>query len=262
MTNGHDIGVGLEVDDITVRFGGLQALTTVNVSAVAGRTCGIIGPNGAGKSTLLDVVSGLCAPASGMVRLGGHDITRMSPVKRARAGLRRTFQRPQSFGGLTVMDNVLVAIAKRGGGGDGGLATNLLRRPRQAWHQRARAERARHERAAAVLDMCGLRGQRGACPAELPIGAQRMVELARAIVDEPSVLLLDEPTSGLDAEQTEKLAAIIAGLDATILLVEHDMEFVMRTCERIAVLDAGSIIGDGVPTQVLASPAVRAAYLG
>jgi branched-chain amino acid transport system ATP-binding protein len=260
----HDVTI--EVDGVTVRFGGLEALKTVSLSVAAGSTCGIIGPNGAGKSTLLDVVSGLCRPASGIIRLDGQDVTKMPPDKRARRGLRRTFQRPQVFGRLTVLDNVLIAVDTSPYRGTEDLRDGprwrRRTRTRRARARRARSLRERAERTAAALEMCGLGDLGDAFPTRLPIGARRMVELARAIAGDPSVLLLDEPASGLDAEQADRLAAVLTQVKATILLVEHDVEFVMRSCDRVVVLAAGSVIADAAPARILASPAVRAAYLG
>ncbi|MQY02933.1 ABC transporter ATP-binding protein [Actinomadura macrotermitis] len=245
----------IEVADVQVRFGGVHALAGVGFAVPEGQTCGVIGPNGAGKTTLFDVVTGLRRPTSGTVRLRGEDVTAAGAVRRARLGVRRTFQRPQVFGRLTVLDNVLAAMEWRGGGG--GLAADLV-----GWRGRRRLEHARRDRAAEALDRCGIGGLRDSYAADLPIGQRRMVELARAIADDPAVLLLDEPTSGLDAAQAERFASVVAGLDATVLLVEHDVGFVMAACERIVVLDLGRVIADGPPAAVRADPAVRAAYLG
>jgi branched-chain amino acid transport system ATP-binding protein len=245
----------IAVDNVGVRFGGIQALADVSIAVEEGRTCGVIGPNGAGKTTLFDVVTGLRRPTSGTVRLRGDDVTMTGTVKRSRLGLRRTFQRPQVFGRLTVLENILAAVEWHGGGG--GLAADLV-----AWPGRNRLERARRERAREALDVCGIGELCDAYAAELPIGQRRMVELARAIVDRPSVLLLDEPTSGLDADQTGRLAAVIRNLEATILLVEHDVGFVMNACERIVVLDLGKVIADGPSAHIREDPVVRAAYLG
>ncbi|GAA3617090.1 ABC transporter ATP-binding protein [Nonomuraea rosea] len=245
----------LAVDGVSVWFGGVKALDEVSFEVDEGCVQGVIGPNGAGKTTLFDVVSGLCRPSEGRVSLAGHDLTRVSPVKRARAGLRRTFQRTQVFGRLTVADNVLAALDWHGGGG--GLAADLA-----GWPGRRRLERERRERVAEVLELCGLTGLRDAYAAALPVGQRRLVELARALADRPRLLLLDEPTSGLDADQTVRLAAAVRALGTTVLLVEHDMGFVMETCDRIVVLDLGRVIATGTPEAIRQDPVVRAAYLG
>jgi branched-chain amino acid transport system ATP-binding protein len=245
----------IEVENVSVRFGGIHALTDVGFGVEPGTTCGVIGPNGAGKTTLFDVVSGLRRPAQGTVRLDGAEITGTGAVRRSRLGVRRTFQRPQVFGRLTVLDNVLAASEWHGGGG--GLTADLV-----GWRGRRRLERERRDRAAAALDRCGIGALGDAFAADLPIGRRRMVELARAIVDDPVVLLLDEPTSGLDQEQADLFAEVIGGLSATILLVEHDVGFVMRACDRIVVLDLGRVIADGTPDEIGRNAAVRAAYLG
>jgi branched-chain amino acid transport system ATP-binding protein len=245
----------IDIAGVSVRFGGVHALTDVSFSVAEGQTCGVIGPNGAGKTTLFDVVTGLRRPTAGSVRLRDTDVTSASAVRRSRLGMRRTFQRPQVFGRLTVLDNVLSALEWHGGGG--GLTADLV-----GWRSRRRLEAERRERATKALDRCGIADLKDAYAADLPIGRRRMVELARAIVDEPSVLLLDEPTSGLDADQAALFASVIGGLDATILLVEHDVGFVMEACERVVVLDLGKVIADAEPAAVRDDPAVRAAYLG
>ncbi|GLW62671.1 ABC transporter ATP-binding protein [Actinomadura rubrobrunea] len=245
----------IEIEDVSVRFGGVRALTGVSLTVAEGAVCGVIGPNGAGKTTLFDVITGLRRPTSGRVRLRGADVTSAGAVRRARLGLRRTFQRPQVFGRLTVLDNVLAALEWRGGGG--GLAADLV-----GARSRRRLEAARRDRALAALDRCGIADLRDAYAADLPIGRRRMVELARAIVDDPAVLLLDEPTSGLDADQAAVFADVVRSLDATVLLVEHDVGFVMTTCDRVVVLDLGEVIADGPPERIRTDPRVRTAYLG
>ncbi|MGN9782068.1 ABC transporter ATP-binding protein [Nonomuraea sp. ZG12] len=236
-------------------FGGVSALSEVSFEVPEGQVCGVIGPNGAGKTTLFDVVTGLRRPDAGRVRVGGADMTGLSAVRRARLGVRRTFQRPQVFGRLSVADNVLAALEWRGGGG--GLLADLA-----GWPARRRLERERRLRVAQVLELCGLTKVRDAYAAALPVGRRRLVELARALADRPRLLLLDEPTSGLDADQTARLAEVVAALDTTVLLVEHDMGFVMGACDRLVVLDLGRAIASGPPDQVRDDPAVRAAYLG
>ncbi|MEU5878298.1 ABC transporter ATP-binding protein [Spirillospora sp. NPDC047279] len=245
----------IDITSVSVRFGGIHALTDVTFTVPKGETCGVIGPNGAGKTTLFDVVTGLRRPTSGTVGLRGTDVTSASAVKRSRLGLRRTFQRPQVFGRLTVLDNVLAAVEWHGGGG--GLAADLV-----GWRARRNLESTRRARATEVLERCGIADLSAAYAADLPIGQRRMVELARAIVDDPAVLLLDEPTSGLDSDQSALFASVVRDLDATVLLVEHDVGFVMRACERIVVLDLGKVIADAAPAQIREDPVVRAAYLG
>ncbi|MEV0995394.1 ABC transporter ATP-binding protein [Nonomuraea sp. NPDC050202] len=245
----------LAVDGVSVAFGGVRALDGVTFEVGRGLVCGVIGPNGAGKTTLFDVVSGLRRPNEGRVRLDGRDVTGVPAVRRARAGLRRTFQRTQVFGRLTVAENVLAALDWHGGGG--GLAADLV-----GWPARRRLERERQERVAEVLELCGLAELRDAYAAALPVGRRRLVELARALADRPRVLLLDEPTSGLDAGQSARLGEVVRALDTTVLLVEHDMGFVMDTCDRIVVLDLGKVIATGTPAEIRENPVVRAAYLG
>ena len=249
----------LSLSHITVRFGGITALDDLSFDAQRGEVLGIIGPNGAGKTTLFDVVSGVRAPNEGRVQLDGRDITSSSSTARARAGLRRTFQRVQAFGWLTVEDNVLAALEWRGGGG--GFAADLVYSP-----TRRRRERERRQRVDDVLERCGLTPVRRELAGSLPIGVARMVELARAIVDEPSVLLLDEPASGLDETEIvrlgEQIQAVRTETGCTILLVEHNAGFVMEQSDRVVVLNLGNLLAQGLPAEVQGNQAVRDAYLG
>ncbi|MFE5658939.1 ABC transporter ATP-binding protein [Streptomyces sp. NPDC056517] len=236
----------LRATGIDVRFGGVHALRDVTVSVGPGEICGLIGPNGAGKTTLFDVVSGIRRPDAGTIAYDGTDITRRSPVWRARHGIRRTFQRQQLFGQLTVADNLVVAQDWRGGV-----------RP---------AARRHRERAAAVLHECGLDALAGSYAGGLPVGQARMVELARALADPPRVLLLDEPASGTTAEERRRLAAVIRHMadeeNCAVLLVEHNVAFVMEVCSRVVVLDLGRVLAEGSTAEIHADPAVREAYLG
>ncbi|MFI8100383.1 ABC transporter ATP-binding protein [Streptomyces sp. NPDC086023] len=240
-------GYVLTAEAVGVRFGGVRALDGVSLGLRAGEVCGLIGPNGAGKTTLFDVLSGIRRPDAGSVRLDGADITRRSPVWRARHGMRRTFQRQQLFGQLSVTDNLLVAQEWRGGRGR---ALALQRR----------------ERAAAVLDDCGIGALGDTYAGALPVGRARMAELARAVADPPRVLLLDEPASGMSAPERAQLAAVVRNLavreGCAVLLVEHNVAFVMELCARVVVLDLGTVLAEGTPTQVRADSAVREAYLG
>jgi branched-chain amino acid transport system ATP-binding protein len=251
--------VVLSLDNISVRFGGIAALNGVSLEAKAGEVLGIIGPNGAGKTTLFDVVSGIRPPNEGRVVLDGNDITSKSSVQRARRGLRRTFQRVQTFGWLTVEDNVLTALEWHGGGG--GFLADLVMFPTRRFR-----ERDRRRRAAEVIERCGLTPVSKELAGSLPIGIARMVEFARAIVDEPRLLLLDEPASGLDETEAERLGAQIDAVrDETgcaVLLVEHNAGFVMQHSNRVVVLDLGSILAEGLPDEIQRNQAVRDAYLG
>ena len=249
----------LALDEITVRFGGITALDGVAFDVPAGQICGLIGPNGAGKTTLFDVVSGLRKPDGGRVVLGGRDVSRLGPTDRSRLGVRRTFQRAQAFGWLTVEDNVLAALEWRGGGG--GLAADLLFSP-----TRRRRERERRLQARTVLKSCGLEAIREEYAGSLPIGIARMVEFARATVDVPQLLLLDEPASGLSEMEAamlgERIQSVRAETQCAVLLVEHNARFVMQHCDRVVVLALGSVLADGPAEEVRRDPAVRAAYLG
>ncbi|WP_309060677.1 ABC transporter ATP-binding protein [Streptomyces sp.] len=231
----------LRVEEVSVSFGGRRALDTVSLTAEAGRVTGLIGPNGAGKSTLFDVVSGLRRPLTGRVLLDGHDVTREDPARRARRGLSRTFQHLELFGRLTVRDNLLVA-AELGPG------------RRHAAHAADR-----------VLARLGLT-DRGDAPADaLPTGVARLVEVARALVLEPKVLLLDEPAAGQDAEETGRFADLLrslAGEGTAVLLVEHDMSLVMTVCDEVHVLDLGTVVASGPPARIRHDKTVLAAYLG
>jgi branched-chain amino acid transport system ATP-binding protein len=249
----------LQLEGISVRFGGIVALADVSFDARVGEVLGIIGPNGAGKTTLFDVISGVRSPNEGRVVLGGIDLTGKSASERARRGLRRTFQRVQTFGWLTVEDNVLTALEWRGGGG--GFVADLVYAP-----TRRHRERARRARVNEILERCGLIPLRKELAGSLPIGVARMVEFARAVVDPPKLLLLDEPASGLDETEIlrlgEQIQAVRAETGCVVLLVEHNAGFVMEQSERVVVLDLGTVLATGLPEEIQRNQAVRDAYLG
>jgi branched-chain amino acid transport system ATP-binding protein len=234
-----------EVRDVTVRYGGVIALRGASVTAEKHGIHGLIGPNGAGKSTLFNVATGLVSPNQGRVYLDGEDVTRRSPHGRARRGLARTFQQLELFGVLTVRDNLLVAAElhtrRHGDGAD----------PRRAVE--------------AMLERMNL-GAFGQSRADhLPTGIARLVEVARALMTRPKVLLLDEPAAGLIESETESLGRLLRELAAeglSIILVEHDMELVMPVCSTVTVLDRGEILASGTPEEIRANPAVIQAYLG
>ena len=243
----------LVAQGITVRFGGLIAVSDVSVRADRGEIVGIIGPNGAGKTTLFGAIAGSHRPDAGTVHLGGRDITRWASHRRARAGLGRTFQRLEVFGSMTVFDNLAYATE----------AAALGNRPVRL------LQRTRHQRLDLVenaLDELGLRGVQGERAADLPPGIARIVELGRAVCAEPAMLLLDEPSSGLDVSETaalaEHIAAAVRRRDLGVVLIEHDMTMVLGLCERLYVLDFGVCIAAGPTAEVAARSDVRDAYLG
>jgi len=249
----------LEVDHVTMRFGGVMALHDVDLDLRHGEIHGLIGPNGAGKTTLFDVISGIRRPTAGTVRLDGVDVGGRSASWRARHGLRRTFQRQQVFGALSVADNLRAAL--EGDGRRGGVVLDLL-----GASGVRRAASQDDERVESMLETCHLTAMRDLPASSLPIGAARMVELARALIGEPTVLLLDEPTSGLGERETELMAEVLrthlARRRCGALLVEHDVAFVMSLCQRISVLHLGERIASGTPDEIRADAAVQTAYLG
>jgi branched-chain amino acid transport system ATP-binding protein len=235
----------LSAENISVRFGGVVALSEADLEVETSRVTGLIGPNGAGKTTLFNVITGLQDPTAGRVILDGTDITSRTPYKRARMGIARTFQKLEAFSSLSARDNVLVAAE---------LANS--------W------EKSRHKaRSVAdnMLERVGITDVAEFMVGTLPTGTARRVELARALATNPRVLLLDEPSSGLNEEETQGMADLLRQLvqdGLAVLLVEHDMSFVMSTCELIHVLDFGQIIAVGTPGEIQGNPKVQTAYLG
>ncbi len=249
----------LEVEDLTVDFGGLRALDAVSLRVDEGRTVGLIGPNGAGKTTLFDGVGGVVVPTSGRVHIFGADVTTWPMHRRVRLGLGRTFQRLELFGSLTVLENLIVALESVSS--VGGLANELFRRPASI-DVRRRAQ----GRADELLELVGLTELASTRAADLTIGLSRLLELGRALATEPRLLLLDEPSSGLNEQESSQLADLLHDVrtthDLSLLVVEHDMDFVLGLSDHVYVLDFGRLIAEGTPAQVQRDPVVRAAYLG
>jgi ABC-type branched-subunit amino acid transport system ATPase component len=249
----------LEAHNVTVRFGGLVALSDVSIIVPPATIVGLVGPNGAGKTTLFQVVSGLLRPQQGEVFLGGRRITKFTPAKRARLGLARTFQQLELFMGLTVREHVVLGYRIRYERNR--LWSDLL--TAGALHPDAREEK---ERVDYLVDLLGLTSVAKTPAASLPLGTARRVEVARALATGPSVVLLDEPSSGLDAHETSQLAAglrrVVEEEKVSMLLVEHDVAMVLGLSSFVSVLDFGIAIAQGTPDQIRADPAVRAAYLG
>jgi branched-chain amino acid transport system ATP-binding protein len=246
----------LEAVGISKRFSGIAALVDVSLDVGSRELVGLIGPNGAGKTTLFNCLAGVTEPDNGKVRLDGQELGAMSPHRRSRLGIARTFQRIELFGGLTVRQHLLVA--DRAQHQRGGLLRDLMGRSRPTTAEIARSD--------AVLELVGLTDEADAPAQSLPLGRGRVVELARALVCEPRLLFLDEPSSGLDGNETMAMATVLEQVQAerevAILLCEHDVPFVERLASRTYVLDCGRLIAEGDTADVLADPAVRTAYLG
>ena len=249
----------LECSDVTVRFGGLVALKQAHLAVPRGATVGLVGPNGAGKSTLFGVLSGLLKPSSGTVRLDGEDVTGLRPQGRAARGLARTFQHPELFTGLTVREHL--ALAHRARKAKSRVWSDLV--TMGSLRTTDESEKVNVEGLIELLGLQRLAEQRAL---GLPLGSARLVELGRALATAPSVLLLDEPSSGLDSAETDQFESTLARVarerDIAVLLVEHDVEMVMRMCSAVYVLEFGTMIAHGSPEAVRAESKVRAAYLG
>ena len=249
----------LEARNITVRFGGLVALSDVSLSVPSASIVGLVGPNGAGKTTLFGVVSGLLRPNEGDVFLAGKKVTGAAPAKRARLGLARTFQQLELFMGLTVREHVVLGYRVRA-------------QRRRLWsdlftagalHPESSDEK---ERVDHLVKLLGLESVANTAASALPLGTARRVEVARALATGPSIVLLDEPSSGLDGHETAQLGAalrtVVEEEHVSLLLVEHDVAMVLGLSSEVAVLDFGVRIAYGTPDEIRNDPAVRAAYLG
>ena len=243
----------LDVEGVTVSFGGVQALDDVTLAVHPGEVVGLIGPNGAGKTTLIDAITGYVRPRRGRVALGGTDLSAEPAARRARAGVTRSFQSLELFEDMTVRENLQAAADPRD---LAGYLSNLVRRERGDLP----------ESAVTAVREFGLEADLGAKPQELPYGRRRLVAIARAVATNPAILLLDEPAAGLDDAETAELSTLIRQLadrrGIGVLLVEHDMNLVMGVCDRIVVLNFGAVLGAGTPAEIRAHPEVIAAYLG
>ena len=247
----------VSVSALSKSFGGVRAVDQVSFDVAAGEVRGLIGPNGAGKTTLINIASGFLKPDHGSITLSGQDLVRLRPHEVARAGAARTFQGIRLFRSMTAIENVLVGAH---GVTRAGLPERLL------WRGSERAEAARaHDEALHILELVGLLDRRNDRPSSLPYGDQRRLELARALASRPRLLLLDEIVAGMTRPERLEIAALVRDIAATqvaVIVVEHDMEFVMALCHRVAVLNFGQLIADGTPDNVTNNPAVIAAYLG
>jgi branched-chain amino acid transport system ATP-binding protein len=242
----------LQLEDLAVHFGGVNAVDGVTVSIAAGEFVGLIGPNGAGKTTLMRIVSGSVRPDRGHVVLAGNDVTGISTASRVRKGLALTHQIVRPFREMTVLDNIVLAAGYR-------RTANPLRAALSVGRKRE------CERAAEILLRVGLAGTADKLSGSLPLGQMKRLEVARALALDPQIILFDEPLAGLNQTEAARMVETIADVNAqgiTVVLVEHNLEEVMRSCRRLIVLNDGRVIGDGAPQAVMADAIVREAYVG
>jgi len=250
-------GMAVAVHQVVKRFGGVAALDGVDLDIAAGSVHAIVGPNGSGKTTLLNMISGFYRPDAGSIRLGGVEVVGRSPARIARLYVGRTFQTPKLLPELSASENVMLGgyTAERASG-----LEVALRLPRARREQRALEARARR-----YLEFVGL-GERDVAEAgDLSHGQQRLAEIARAMIGTPRLLLLDEPAAGLSLAELDRLGALIDSIRAlgvTVVIVEHRLELVASICSRVTVLDRGTVLAGGTPSEVFSNPAVVRAYMG
>jgi branched-chain amino acid transport system ATP-binding protein len=248
----------LQVEKVSMSFGGVKALSDVSFDLYRGEILGLIGPNGAGKTTMFNCITGVIPSYKGQIRYDGGDLRHLKPHQRARLKIARTFQNLELFDELSALDNLLVpldAFAPRG------LVGDLLRLPMTVYGEREAQEKAR-----SILHFLRLGDYVDTPAGDLAVGLRRRLEIGRALCLEPRLLLLDEPAAGLDARETAELGQLLASVrqrfKVTMLIVDHDMALIMRICNRIYVLDYGLIIASGTPDEIRDDPKVARAYLG